>query len=107
MAMCALERTIVGSTKKPPSSGKALPELGGFFVEPTIVRSSAHIAICAEEIFAPILHVYEVASLEEAIALNNAVPQGLSSSLFTRDLAHAESWLSAAGSDRSEERRVG
>ncbi len=79
--------------------GKILPELGGFFVEPTIVRSSAHMAICAEEIFAPILHVFEVGSLEEAIALNNAVPQGLSSSLFTRDLASAERWLSAAGSD--------
>jgi aldehyde dehydrogenase (NAD+) len=53
----------------------------------------------AEEIFAPILHVLEVGSLEEAIAVNNAVPQGLSSSLFTQDLRAAERWLSAVGSD--------
>lgn len=79
--------------------GNTRADLGGFFVEPTIVRSTAHMAICAEEIFAPILHVFEAFSVEEAIALNNAVPQGLSSSLFTRDLAHAERWLSAAGSD--------
>src|ERR1051326_3320924 len=98
--------------------------LGGFFVEPTIVRSAPSMAVCAEEIFAPILHVFEVSSLEEAVALNNSVPQGLSSSLFTSDLGHAEEWLSIRGSDcgianinvgtsgaeiggRSEERRVG
>lgn len=71
----------------------------GFFVEPTVVRSNSSMAICAEEIFAPILHVFEVGSLEEAIALNNAVPQGLSSSLFTTDLRCAERWLAVAGSD--------
>jgi aldehyde dehydrogenase (NAD+) len=71
----------------------------GFFVEPTIVRSHAGMSVCAEEIFAPILHVFEVGTLDEAIALNNAVPQGLSSSLFTRNLQAAERWLSATGSD--------
>jgi L-aminoadipate-semialdehyde dehydrogenase len=81
--------------------GKVLSrsDLGGFFVEPTIVRSAPTMAICAEEIFAPILHVFEVASLDEAIELNNSVPQGLSSSLFTRDLSAAEEWLSTRGSD--------
>jgi aldehyde dehydrogenase (NAD+) len=79
--------------------GSVLSERDGYFVEPTVVRSVASMAICSEEIFAPILHVLEVDSLEEAIELNNAVPQGLSSSLFTRDLAHASNWLSAAGSD--------
>src|SRR5258708_8059954 len=55
--------------------------------------------IIREEIFAPILHVFEVDSLAEAIEANNAVPQGLSSGLFTTNLNAAERWLSAAGSD--------
>jgi aldehyde dehydrogenase (NAD+) len=71
----------------------------GYFVEPAIVRSRADMPIVAEEIFAPILHVIEVDSLEEAIAVNNGVPQGLSSSLFTTNLRNAEIWLSTIGSD--------
>jgi aldehyde dehydrogenase (NAD+) len=74
-------------------------DLGGFFVQPTIVRSAASMAICAEEIFAPILHVFEVSGIDEAIELNNSVPQGLSSSLFTSNLRNAEEWLSSRGSD--------
>ncbi len=79
--------------------GRVLDDRPGYFVEPTIVRSRAEMPICAEELFAPILHVFVVDTLEEAIALNNAVPQGLSSGLFTTDLRAAERWLSAAGSD--------
>jgi aldehyde dehydrogenase (NAD+) len=79
--------------------GRVIEGRGGYFVEPTIVRSKAEMAIVNEEIFAPILHVFEVETLDEAIALNNAVPQGLSSGIFTRDLRAAERWLSAAGSD--------
>ena len=56
-------------------------------------------AVCKEEIFAPILHVFEVGSVDDAIAANNAVPQGLSSSLFTTNLQSAERWLSSVGSD--------
>jgi L-aminoadipate-semialdehyde dehydrogenase len=79
--------------------GKVLADRGGFFVEPAIVRSTVDMPICKEEVFAPIVHVFEVNSLEEAIAVNNSVPQGLSSGLFTTDLASAERWLSAVGSD--------
>jgi aldehyde dehydrogenase (NAD+) len=79
--------------------GQVLEDRGGYFVEPTVVRSKASMAICSEEIFAPILHVFEVDTLDEAIALNNAVPQGLSSSLFTTNLRSAEHWLSVVGSD--------
>lgn len=79
--------------------GRVLDDRPGYFVEPAIVRSTASMLIVAEEIFAPILHVFEVDTLEEAIRLNNAVPQGLSSALFTTDLRAAERWLSAAGSD--------
>ena len=79
--------------------GRVLDDRPGFFVEPTVVRSTREMPICAEEVFAPILHVFEVDSLDEAIALNNAVPQGLSSALFTTDLRSAERWLSEVGSD--------
>jgi aldehyde dehydrogenase (NAD+) len=79
--------------------GAVLTDRTGYFVEPAIVRSTAEMPICQEEIFAPILHVFEVDSLEEAIQVNNAVPQGLSSSLFTTNLTAAERWLSAVGSD--------
>jgi len=79
--------------------GNVLPDRGGYFVEPAIVRSTVDMPIVREEVFAPIVHVFEVDSLEEAIAANNSVPQGLSSGLFTTDLASSERWLSALGSD--------
>jgi aldehyde dehydrogenase (NAD+) len=79
--------------------GRVIARDGGYFVEPAIVRSRKDMAICREEVFAPILHVFEVDSLEEAIELNNSVPQGLSSGIFTTSLASAERWLSATGSD--------
>jgi len=71
----------------------------GHFVEPTLVRARADMKIVQEETFAPILYVIEVRDLEEGIAVNNGVPQGLSSAIFTRDLLAAERFLSAAGSD--------
>ena len=81
------------------SGGKVLDDRPGYFVEPAIVRSRPEMPVVQEEIFAPILHLLTARSLEEAIDLNNGVPQGLSSSLFTTDLRSAEAWLSAAGSD--------
>jgi len=74
----------------------------GCFVEPTIIRVPRERgvpAITKEETFAPILYVIEVADVDEAIAVNNGVPQGLSSAIFTRDVLKAEKFLSAAGSD--------
>ena len=79
--------------------GRVLSDRAGYYVEPTIFRSRADMPIVAEEIFAPILHVFTVDTVDEAIELNNAVPQGLSSGLFTTNLRSAERWLSAAGSD--------
>jgi aldehyde dehydrogenase (NAD+) len=79
--------------------GEALPERGGYFVQPTIFKSRPDMPVCAEEIFAPILHVFSVETLEQAIDLNNSVPQGLSSGLFTTNLHSAETWLSVVGSD--------
>jgi len=71
----------------------------GFFVQPTIVKAHKALKIAEEETFAPILYVYSVASLEEAIELQNSVKQGLSSAIFTNDLLSAERFLSPEGSD--------
>jgi aldehyde dehydrogenase (NAD+) len=73
----------------------------GSFVEPTIVRAPSHDAfpIAWEETFAPILYVFEVTDLDEALRAHNAVPQGLSSAIFTESLRAAERFLSARGSD--------
>jgi aldehyde dehydrogenase (NAD+) len=72
---------------------------GGFYVRPAIVEVGAQSGQVLQETFAPILYVLRYSGLEEAIALNNAVPQGLSSSIFTGDLKEAERFMSAAGSD--------
>lgn len=73
--------------------------LGGCFVEPALVRSRADMPIVREEIFAPILHLIECETLEQAVEWHNDVPQGLSSAIFTNDLAAAETFLSHRGSD--------
>jgi aldehyde dehydrogenase (NAD+) len=73
--------------------------LSGNFVEPALVRARPDLPVMQEEIFAPILYLIEFETLEEAIAIHNGVPQGLSSSIFTRDLIAAETFLSHRGSD--------
>ncbi|MEO5612720.1 MAG: aldehyde dehydrogenase family protein [Sphingomicrobium sp.] len=72
---------------------------GGYYVRPAIVEVPAQAGTVLQETFAPILYVLRYSELEEAIALNNAVTQGLSSSIFTNDLREAERFISAAGSD--------
>ncbi|MGB3763532.1 MAG: aldehyde dehydrogenase family protein, partial [Ornithinimicrobium sp.] len=72
---------------------------GAYYVSPAIVRMPSQTPIVATETFAPILYVMSYDTLTEAIALNNAVPQGLSSSLFTQDQAESEIFVSAEGSD--------
>jgi len=81
------------------TGGERLPDIGANFVEPTIIRMPAQTPLVCEETFAPILYVMEYETLDEAIALHNAVPQGLSSAIFTRDLASSEAFLGHAGSD--------
>ncbi|MFN9739483.1 MAG: aldehyde dehydrogenase family protein [Pseudomonadota bacterium] len=79
--------------------GRALQRAGNF-VMPTIVTGlEGSDTIVQTETFAPILYVLTYRTLEEAIAIQNGVPQGLSSSIFTTDLRAAERFLSAAGSD--------
>ena len=71
----------------------------GFYVRPAIVEVPAQQGTILQETFAPIVYVLRYADLHEAIALNNMVTQGLSSSIFTNDLREAEFFMSAAGSD--------
>jgi aldehyde dehydrogenase (NAD+) len=71
----------------------------GFFVEPTIVKAHKKMEIAREETFAPILYLFEFETLDEAINMHNSVVQGLSSSIFTRDMQSVENFLSHAGSD--------
>ena len=70
-----------------------------FYVRPALVCMPQQSAIMHHETFAPILYVVKYDAFAEAIALNNAVPQGLSSAIFTNDMREAETFLSAIGSD--------
>jgi L-aminoadipate-semialdehyde dehydrogenase len=70
-----------------------------WYAEPTIVRMPVQAAVVRQETFAPILYVLCYDELDEAIALQNDVPQGLASSIFTTDLREAERFLAATGSD--------
>jgi aldehyde dehydrogenase (NAD+) len=72
---------------------------GAFYAAPALVEMPRHAGPVLHETFAPILYVMKYASLDDAIAMNNAVAAGLSSSIFTRDMREAEQFISAAGSD--------
>ncbi|MDE2235415.1 MAG: aldehyde dehydrogenase family protein [Gammaproteobacteria bacterium] len=95
-------REAIGTIKKAGGQilhgGKVLTR-PGFFVEPTIVRADNGWDIVKTETFAPILYVMSYRRLEDAVRMQNDVPQGLSSSLFTTNLKNAEYFLSAIGSD--------
>jgi aldehyde dehydrogenase (NAD+) len=81
------------------TGGAPVDGLGGAYARPALVEMPDQPAVVRRETFAPILYVMRYAELEAAIALNNDVPQGLSSSIFTQNLKAAEAFLSAAGSD--------
>jgi aldehyde dehydrogenase (NAD+) len=70
-----------------------------FYVRPALVEIAKQVEVVRRETFAPILYVMKYRELEEAIALQNDVPQGLSSSIFTLNVREAERFLSAVGSD--------
>ena len=97
--LSAIERAkAAGGTVR--TGGKALTDRKGNFVLPTIVTGLRNAdEVVQTETFAPILYVMPFETLDEAIAEQNAVPQGLSSAIFTQDLKAAEQYLSASGSD--------
>jgi len=80
-----------------PVGDSAVP--GGAYVRPALVDISADAEIVREETFAPILYAMRYETLDQAIAIQNGVPQGLSSAIFTESLREAERFLSPAGSD--------
>jgi aldehyde dehydrogenase (NAD+) len=71
----------------------------GCYVKPCIAEAQNHYQIVQHETFAPILYVMKYSTLEEAIALQNGVPQGLSSAIMTLNMRESELFLSAKGSD--------
>ena len=71
----------------------------GNYVQPTIAEIHHDAAIVKTEIFAPVLYVFKFSTLDEAIEWNNEVPQGLSSSLYTKDMAATWKWMGPLGSD--------
>ncbi len=81
------------------TGGRARPDVGPQFVEPTLIRMPAQTDIVRRETFAPILYLLEYDTLDEAIRLHNDVPQGLSSAIFTDSMRTAEAFLAATGSD--------
>jgi aldehyde dehydrogenase (NAD+) len=80
------------------SGGERL-DRAGVYVRPAIVAMSSHQGPCMRETFAPILYVFRYTELSEAIALQNSVGAGLSSSIFSLDLRECEMFLSCTGSD--------
>ena len=82
--------------------GEALEGRGyeaGTFVVPALAEVENHYRIVQDETFAPLLYLMKYETIDDAIALNNDVPQGLSSAIFTRNLLEAEQFLSGVGSD--------
>jgi aldehyde dehydrogenase (NAD+) len=82
--------------------GERVTTFGGeraYYVRPALVRMPRQSAVMHRETFAPILYAVAYDDFEEAIALNNAVPQGLSSAIFTNDVRESELFMSAQGSD--------
>jgi len=86
--------TVTGGERANTEAGD-----GAYYMRPALVEMPAQTAIVKAETFAPILYVLKYKTLDEAIALQNDVAQGLSSSIFTRDMQEAERFISDAGSD--------
>ena len=73
--------------------------VSGNYVIPAIVEAENHYSIVQEETFAPILYLIKYKNFDQALELNNGVPQGLSSALFTLNMRESEKFLSEMGSD--------
>lgn len=99
--LSAIER-VKAEGGKPVVEGGVLTGQGfesGCYVKPAIYEAENHFEIVQHETFAPILYLIKYENLQEAIALQNGVPQGLSSAIMTTNMREAEAFLSVAGSD--------
>ncbi len=81
------------------TGGDRTGDEGGYYATPAIVKMPSQTKIVRDETFAPILYVMTYKDMDEAVALQNDVPQGLSSCIFTTDIREAEGFLAASGSD--------
>ncbi|MEA3137371.1 MAG: aldehyde dehydrogenase, partial [Thermoplasmata archaeon] len=103
-AVATFERAVAEAKRqggKVLFGGKARPDLGSCYVEPTLVQVDAgeKFPLAQEETFAPILYLFTYDRLDDALRWHNNVRQGLSSSIFTNDFREAEAFLGAGGSD--------
>lgn len=80
-------------------TGGARVEGPGFYVQPTIVEINHDAHIVKEELFVPVLYLIKFDTFEEAVSINNEVPQGLSSGIFTQNMKYMWQWLGPNGSD--------
>jgi len=97
--MLAAIETVKAQGGKILCGGERLPHPGGCYVTPCIAEVSGNLPIVQEETFAPVLYLMTYKTIEEAIALQNGVPQGLSSAIITNDQRESELFLSLSGSD--------
>ncbi len=99
--MSALERVITegGKIIVPGGILEGKGYESGCYVKPAIAEAKNEMAIVQHETFAPILYIMKYKTLDEAIAIQNGVPQGLSSAIMTLNIREAELFLSASGSD--------
>ena len=97
----ALGRAVADGGEIVAGGGRALGERwpDAWYAEPTIVRMPEQTEVVREETFGPILYVLTYRDLDEAIAIQNGVPQGLASSIFTTDMREAERFVAVSGSD--------
>jgi aldehyde dehydrogenase family 7 protein A1 len=80
--------------------GKVIDELQpGNYVYPTLVEIDASAPVLKEELFVPVMYIIKITGLENAVEVNNSVPQGLSSSMFTKNLKNLFKWVGPTGSD--------
>lgn len=96
------QKQVEASGGKVVYGGKVLEGNGfesGCYVQPAIAEVENHWEIVQEETFAPLLYLIKYSTIEEAIELHNAVPQGLSSAIFSKNIHETELFLSHAGSD--------
>ena len=90
----SLGYTVVGGSRKTSVGGET-----AYYVRPAVARVDNDYDGLQEELFAPLLYAMSYRHFDEAIRLQNNVPQGLSSSIFTNDIRESETFLSASGSD--------
>ena len=97
--MLAAIETIKAQGGKILAGGERLPNPGGCYVTPCLAEVRPDLPMTREETFAPVLYLIKYRTIEEAIRIQNEVPQGLSSAIISDDLLETELFLSVAGSD--------